>query len=477
MTDFRLGSEQRPLRVAVIGSGPSGFYAIGALFKAEGLNVQVDLYDRLPTPFGLVRGGVAPDHQNIKAVIRVYNKMSENGGFRFFGNVKIGRDLQVEDLLRHYDQVVYATGNETDRKLGIPGEELAGVHSGTEFVGWYNSHLDFRERTFDLERATRIAVVGNGNVAMDVTRILAKEPEELASSDIADWALEALGRSSVREILLLGRRGPAQAAFSPSEIKEIGSLEAADLVVGSDEVEIDEVTHRWLEKAAKSAHTNVAFLTEQSKKGEGTKQRKIRCNFLVSPVELLGEEGRLRAVRLERNSLFEGEGGTPRPRGTGEFWVEEVQLLFKCVGYRGIPIPGVSFDDRRGIFPNSQGRLMNPDTGQPSPGQYVVGWAKRGPTGLIGTNRPDSAKTVQAMVEDIQGKTAAVSPLKRPEAVLDLLCSRGVDYVTFEDWQGLDQEEVARGKAKGKVRDKFPRIDEMMTVIHRARKQQKSADS
>ncbi|MEE8278789.1 MAG: NADP oxidoreductase, partial [Thermoanaerobaculia bacterium] len=361
--------------------------------------------------------------------------------------------------------------------MGIPGEDLSGVHSGTEFVGWYNSHPAFRDRSFDLARATRIAVVGNGNVAMDVTRILAKEPEELASSDIADWALEALGRSSVREILLLGRRGPAQAAFSPSEIKEIGSLEAADLVVGSDEVEIDEVTHRWLEKAAKSAHTNVAFLTEQSKKGEGTKKRKIRCKFLVSPVELLGEEGRLRAVRLERNSLFEGEGGTPRPRGTGEFWVEEVQLLFKCVGYRGIPIPGVSFDDRRGIFPNSQGRLMNPDTGKPSPGQYVVGWAKRGPTGLIGTNRPDSAKTVQAMVEDIQGKTAAVSPLKRPEAVLDLLCSRGVDYVTFEDWQGLDQEEVARGKAKGKVRDKFPRIDEMMTVIHRARKQQKSADS
>ena len=470
MSGFPLGSEDRPLRVAVVGSGPSGFYAIAALFMTKGLHVEVDLFDRLPTPFGLVRGGVAPDHQEIKNVIRIYDKTAKRPSFRFFGGVKLGEDIQLDDLVKHYDQIVLATGNESDRGMGIPGESLAGVYSATEFVGWYNAHPDFRDRSFGLAEANRVAVIGNGNVAMDVVRVLARDVNELAVTDIADHAVAELRKSRVTHLQLWGRRGPAQAAFSPKEIREVGGLSAADLVIAPEEMELSELSSTWLaEKADRDAKKNVAYLAEKAAAGESSKPRKIVCKFLVSPREFIGEGGRLTGVRLEKNELFEDERGTPRPRGTGETWVEPVDLVFKAIGYRGVAIPGVPFHERWGIFHNEEGRLVDGETREPVPNQYVVGWAKRGPIGRIGTNAPDSKATVKRMLEDIEGRTAAIDPDKARTAIVALLRGRGINFVTYDDWNRLDAEEVARGKAAGKLREKFADVNEMMAVIRRLR--------
>ena len=471
MTQHRLGTEERPLRVAVIGSGPSAFYAVEALFKAPGLAVCVDVFDRLPTPYGLVRGGVAPDHQKIKSVTKVYVKIAANPGFRFFGNVMLGRDIEVADLMELYDRVIYAVGNESDRGMGLPGEdELAGVHSATEFVGWYNGHPDYRDREFDLANAKRIAVVGNGNVAMDVARVLARNPEKLAETDIADYALDALRNSGVREVLLWGRRGPAQAAFSPKEIQEIGELETVDLVVDSEQVEVDEVTQQWLDTdAPRSAHRNLTYLTEHAKLGEGTRDKKVRCEFLVSPVELTGEGGRISAVKLQHNELYASDDGTPRPRAVERFTTEEVQLVFKAIGYRGVKIDGVPFDDSWGIIPNQDGRVLEARGGAVVERQYVVGWAKRGPTGLIGTNSLDSKATVAALLEDMQGETAVELAADEAAAIERLLERRKIDFVSYEDWQRLDAYEVQRGEEKGKVRDKLTSVEEMLAVVAKLR--------
>jgi ferredoxin--NADP+ reductase len=475
MADPRLGTEQRPLRVAIVGSGPSAFYAAEALFKAEGMHVAVDMFDRLPTPFGLVRGGVAPDHQNIKAVVKVYDRIACQPGFRFFGHVTIPRDLSIDDLRAHYDRVVYAFGNESDRRLGIPGEDLRGIHSATEFVGWYNGHPDFRDRTFDLAHTTRVAVVGNGNVAMDVTRILVKDPGALADTDIADHALDVLRRSRVREVVLLGRRGPAQAAFSPKEIEEIGELEDVDLVVRPEDVELDPLSLASLEKAPRSARKNVDYLGERAAHGEGAHDKKVRCRFLVAPVEFLGASGRVRAVRVEHSVLEADRDGTPRPRGTGTFEEIPVELVLKAVGYRGVPIAGVPFDERAGVVPNDCGRVLAKAGGGVVPREYVVGWAKRGPTGLIGTNSPCSKETVKVMLEDLATLQGIDDASGGPAAAADrdavprLLAARGVPFVTFEDWRRLDEFETSEGGRSGRVRRKLSTIDDMLRVVREPR--------
>ncbi len=470
MANPHLGSQQRPLRVAVVGSGPSAFYAVEGLFKVGDLHVRADVFDRLPTPYGLVRGGVAPDHQKIKNVIRVYEKIAANDEFRFFGNVKLGRDIQVEDLTNHYDQIIYAVGNESARDLGIPREDLDGVHSATEFVFWYNGHPDYRHLSFDLENATRVAVVGNGNVAMDLTRILIKDPKQLEETDIADYALELLTRSSIREVILLGRRGPAQAAFSTKEIQEIAALEDSDTVVSTEDVQVDDVTAAWLSKdAPKSAQRNLTFLTELAEKDEGA-EKKVHCSFLVSPVEVSGQDGKVCGVRLERGKLYADDSGTPRPKGTGQYHEEEIQLLFKAIGYRGTEIPGVPFDQRRGIIPNVDGRVVtDPESKDVVPNQYAVGWAKRGPTGLIGTNSPDSKATVEVMVEDLRDRRAAALPDGDEEAIVALLRERGVDFASFQDWKNLDEHEVELGKATGRIRQKLTSAEGIMAVIRTAR--------
>src|SRR5262249_8289875 len=339
-SDGKLGSTTNPLRVAVFGAGPAGFYAVEELLKQQEISVAVDLFDRLPTPYGLVRGGVAPDHQKIKAVIRQYEKTAARPGFRFFGNVTFGEDLSLDELLVHYHQVLLTTGAESDRRMGIPGEDLPGSYPATVFVGWYNGHPDYRDLQFDLS-AERVAVVGNGNVAMDVTRILARSVDELAKTDIADYALEALRHSKIKEIYLLGRRGPAQAAFTNPEIRELTELAVADLVVRPEELELDEVNREFLAlHAAEQTHQrNVDILTAQIPKGEGSRPKKIRARFFVSPVEVLGK-GRVEGLRLEKNRLVKDENGVFKAQGTGVYEEIPCQLVFRSIGYKGHQLSG-----------------------------------------------------------------------------------------------------------------------------------------
>ena len=465
----RPGIDGIPLRVCVIGSGPSAFYATEALFKATDLNVTVDMFDRLPTPFGLVRGGVAPDHQKIKSVAKVYEKVATNDGFRFFGNVMLGRDLQVEDLEKHYHMVVWGTGCESDNKLGVQGNDLQGVHSATEFVGWYNGHPDFRDRVFDLANAKSVAVIGNGNVAMDVSRVLLKDPEALASTDIADHAVEALRASNVREVFLLGRRGPAQAAFSPKEIAEIDALDNVAVTVTAEEAAIDDYSREWLESQPRSAKRNVEFIEQRAAATDDAAPRKLHCRFLVSPVEFQADGARVAKVRVQHSALQPDDHGTPRPKPIDRYETIEADLVFAAIGYRGEPIPGLSFEERKGIVPNRDGRVLDAPDGSARVGHYVVGWAKRGPTGLVGTNSPDSKATVESMLQDLEQGLALEAPAGDPEAVQSLLHGRSVDFVSWEDWRRLDTWEQEEGQARGKVRFKEPSVEGLMAAVRNLR--------
>jgi ferredoxin--NADP+ reductase len=468
-TDFVLGTDQRPVRVAIVGSGPGGFYALQSLFDRGPWRATCDMFDRLPTPYGLVRGGVAPDHANIKAVIKVYEKLGRDPRFRFFGNVMLGRDIQVADLRERYDAIVYAIGNESDTKMGVPGEDLPGCHSATDFVGWYNCHPDFLDQSFRLD-VENVAVVGLGNVAMDVVRILARDPQELASTDIAPYALDRLREvRRLKRIYVLGRRGPVQAAYSPKEIKEIGDLSYSDLIVSPEEVAF-EATPEQRAAWDKDTQQNVAYVLAKAKEppGGSGKPRQVILRFLVSPVEFLaGPNGAVAMVKLEKNKLRYDDKGQARPVGTGEFVTLPAELVLKAVGYRGVPVPGVPFDERKGIIPNVDGRVVtDTQSRRVVPGEYAVGWAKRGPTGLIGTNKPDSVATVDAIASDFSADADPPhrAPHPAPEAMPQLLRSRGVRYVTFEDWKRIDAEEVARGKAAGKVREKLLHLDEFLAL-------------
>lgn len=455
-----------PWRVAIVGAGPSAFYSAEALFKA-GQPVQVDMFDRLPVPFGLVRGGVAPDHQNIKAVVKVYDKIAANPGFRFFGNVRIGRDLAVTELAQHYHQVVWCIGCESDQKLGAPGEDLGGVYAATDFVGWYNGHPDHRHHTFDLAHARTVALVGNGNVAMDVARILLANPDELAKTDIAEHALAVLRTSTVKEVVLLGRRGPAQAAFSPKEIEEIAELPDVDVAVSAADATVDAMSAAWLEKdGARSQQRNVKFLQERAAHGASGKPKTLRCRFLVAPTALHGHNGKLREVQIDHMTLVADPSGTPRPKATGTGERIAVDLLFKAIGYRGVPLPGVPFDDKKGIVANQDGRVVEQPGGPVRVGHYVAGWCKRGPTGLIGTNSLDAKATIDLLKQDhADGKRLPAGG----GDVAAVLQQRGVDAVTWADWQRLDAYEQQAGKAAGKLRQKLVSIDEMMRVVRQLR--------
>jgi ferredoxin--NADP+ reductase len=462
-TNSRLGSADNPLRVAVFGAGPAGFYAVEELLKQDEWTVMVDLFDRLPTPYGLVRGGVAPDHQKIKAVIRQYEKTAARTGFRFFGNVTFGTDLSLEEVLAHYHQVLFTTGAESDRRMGILGEDLRGSYPATVFVGWYNGHPDYRDLQFDLS-AEQVAVVGNGNVAMDVTRILARSVEELAKTDIADYALEALRHSKVKEIYLLGRRGPAQAAFTNPEIRELTELAEADLVVRAEDLELDEVNREFLalHTDEQTHQRNLEVLRAQIPKGEGTHAKKIRARFFVSPVEVLGTD-RVEGLRLEKNRLVKDSNGVFKAQGTGVYEEIPCQLVFRSIGYKGHTLPGLPFDEKNGIIPNRDGRVIDLATGQPLPREYVAGWIKRGPSGVIGTNKPDSVATVQAMLADAAQYPATMNGLSvDPDAIPALLAHKQVRAVTFADWKKIDQIEVATGKKRGKPREKLTTIAELL---------------
>ncbi|MFQ5704139.1 MAG: FAD-dependent oxidoreductase [Gemmatimonadales bacterium] len=461
-----VGSSGQPLRVAVIGSGPAGFYVADHLFKRSNLVVQVDMYERLPTPYGLVRFGVAPDHEKIKNVTRVFDRIASNPGFRFFGNVDVGKHLSPEDLRRHYHQICFATGAQMDRRMGIPGEDLAGSHPATEFVAWFNGHPDFRDREFDLS-AERVAVIGVGNVAVDVARILCRTPEELARTDIADHALEVLGASRVKEVYMLGRRGPAQAAFTVPEVKELGEMPGADVHVRADEVELDELSRAEAERSEDGAVAKkLAVLEEFSRRSSWDKPRQLFLRFLVSPVELLGSDvGHVSGLKLVKNRLYAGSKGKLRAQPTEEFEQLPVDLVFRSVGYRGTAIEGLPFDEAWATVPNERGRIESPDGRHDVVGLYVSGWIKRGPTGVIGTNKPDAAETVQSMVEDvIEGKILRpVDP--DPVSAERAVSCRQPDCVSYADWRQIDRLETERGEASNRPRVKFTAVEEMLSAL------------
>ncbi|HKI86343.1 MAG TPA: FAD-dependent oxidoreductase [Thermoanaerobaculia bacterium] len=456
-------SDGRPLRVAIVGAGPAGFYAAGALVRQDEIPVAIDMFDRLPTPYGLVRYGVAPDHQKIKLVIRVYEKTARDPRVRYFGNVDLGRDVSTADLKELYDQVVYAVGAATDRKLGIPGEELSGSYSATEFVAWYNAHPDFADHRFDFEPRSAV-VVGVGNVAVDVIRILAKSREELAATDIADPALEALAASKVEEIHVLSRRGPVQAKFSAAELREVAGLENADVIVDPADLALDPLSEKELADDP-AAQKNLEILHQLAERPAAGRTRRIHFHFLVSPVEIVGTEGRVTSVVIERNRLEPRSDGRLAARGTGEREVLEAGLVFRSIGYLGVPIAGIPFDRKRGVIPNLEGRVTNAEDAHVRPGEYVVGWAKRGPTGLIGTNKMDAVETVKHMLEDAKGIDRSAG--EGAAAIAPLLSERGVRWVSFADWEVLDRLEQERGSAPGRPRVKFLRREEMLKALSR----------
>ena len=462
------GTEARPLRVAVVGAGPTGFYATDQLLKQAGLVAEVDMFDRLPTPYGLVRAGVAPDHQKIKAVTAAFEKVAAHPRFRFFGGVELGTHVTVADLRRHYHQLFYCTGAQTDRRMGIPGEDLAGSHPATEFVAWYNGHPDYRDLHFDLSQE-RAAVVGVGNVAVDVARILCRTPEELVATDIADHALEALRKSRIKEVYLLGRRGPAQAAFTNPEIKELGELADADIGVRPEEVALDELSRGALERDPDRATTKkVEILQGYALRRPSGKTRMLTVRFLVSPVELIGNNaGEVVAMRLVRNTLQATATGTLQPKPTDQFEELPVGLVFRSVGYRGVPLPGVPFNESWAVILNEKGRVLDPGTKQPLVGEYTGGWIKRGPTGVIGTNKPDAAETVACMVEDLAQGLTLHPAAPSAEAAERLIRERQPRFFSFQDWLRLNELEVGRGRAMGRPRVKFTRVEEMLQALGR----------
>ena len=465
----RPGTEAQPLRVAIVGAGPAGFYATDQLFRTPGLVVEVDMYDRVPTPYGLVRAGVAPDHQKIKAVTAAFDKVAANPAFRFFGGVELGRHLSVDDLRAHYHMVLYTTGAQTDRRMGIPGEDLQRSHAATEFVAWYNGHPDYRDLTFDLSQE-RAAVVGVGNVAADVARILSRTPEELAATDIADYALEALSASRIREVYVLGRRGPAQAAFTNPEVRELGELAGADVTALPEEAEPDELTRQALERAPdRATQKKIEIIKEYARRTPTGKPRRLVMRFLVSPVELRDDgTGAVGGMRLVKNRLYATATGTLQPKATDQVEDLPVGLVFRSVGYRGVPVPGVPFNDDWGVILNAKGRVLDPQTKHPLVGQYTAGWIKRGPTGVIGTNKPDAAETVAGMIEDLARDIHLRPADPSPAAVERLIRERQPQYLSYQDWLRLDEIETRRGRETGKPRVKFTRVKDMLAALGRA---------
>lgn len=458
----KVGSSSRPLRVAIVGAGPSGFYAAGALLQQKEIHVSIDIFDRLPTPYGLVRYGVAPDHQKIKSVTKVYERTVRDSRVRYFGNVGLGEEISHDELKSHYDQIIYATGASSDNQLDIPGEELAGSFSATEFVAWYNGHPDFTDRDFDLS-VESVAVIGVGNVAMDVTRILAKSYAELAETDIADYALEKLRTSRVKQIHVVARRGPAQAKFTNPEIKELGELAEADVIINPDDLVLDDSSAASLE-SDRTAARNLETMQALAERGATGKSRQIHFHFLRSPVELTGDDA-VQSMRMEVNELHPMETGYIACDGIGQFETLDVGLVFRSIGYRSLPIPGVPFYEKWGLIPNEKGRVTAAHKGEVVPGEYVVGWAKRGPTGVIGTNKPDAVETVHLMLEDVPTLIPTPDVTANPQAIVALLKARGADYFSFEDWLKLEAIEDERGKAAGRPRVKFTSEAEMLAAV------------
>jgi ferredoxin/flavodoxin---NADP+ reductase len=454
-------------RVAIVGAGPAGAFAAACLLRARG-DAEIDLFERLPTPWGLLRAGVAPDHQEIKRLEDTFDRQTLQRGCRFLGNVEVGVDVSHADLMRHYTAVIYATGAQTDKALGIPGEDLPGSWAATEFVGWYNGHPDYREHEFDLS-GERAVVIGNGNVAADVTRILALSPSELERTDVADHALEALRESRIREVVVLGRRGPAQAAFTSAELRELGRLDGVDTRVDPEDVELDAASREWLDtEGTFTARKNVELLRGlAARPPREDAARRITLRFLRSPAEIRGD-GAVEAVDVRRNEIVRADDGSLRAR-TVDDGVETIEcgLVLRSVGYRAVPLPDVPFEERRFILPNDRGRVLTPD-GEPLPGVYAVGWIKRGPTGILGTNKRDAEETVTCLVEDLRAGALPQPPNAGREQIDALLAERRSDLVTVEGWRAIDGHEVERGRSTQRPRVKLASRSELLAVAQAA---------
>ena len=457
-------------KIAVIGSGPAGFYAAGELFRQQSWSIKVDIFDRLPTPYGLVRGGVAPDHQKIKSVTKIYSRIAENENFRFFGNVEFGSDVHRSDLLELYDALIYAVGSPSDRSLGIPGEEFTGSHSATEFVAWYNGHPDFREHKFNLS-AKDVFVIGMGNVALDVARILAKTPEELSKTDIADYALETLFESQIEDIWLVGRRGPLQAAFTPVEAREFLEMISADVMLEGGHLRLDMESQRILETdASKDTKKNIEILKQISEKNSTNKKKRVHFLFLASPLEILGN-GCVEKIRMVRNELVKRDDGSLRPQANGDFMEENAGLIFRSIGYHGNPLADVPFDNNSGTIPNECGQIINEDQDKSlRTREYVAGWIKRGPTGVIGTNKQDAVETVHRMLETFLQEKIEPRQQTDSSGIEALLKERNVDYVSFEDWKLLDEYETEAGQEQERPRVKVTSIEKMLEIIRDKKK-------
>jgi ferredoxin--NADP+ reductase len=436
------------VKVAVVGSGPAGFYAASALLTADP-PAEVDMLERLPTPWGLVRLGVAPDHPKIKDVSRAFEKTASRPGFRFVGNVEVGRHVTHEELRERYDAVVYAVGAQTDRQLGIPGEDLPGSWAATEFVAWYNGHPDYQHLEFDLS-GERAVVIGNGNVALDVARMLALTPEELEPTDTTQPAIDAINAAGIREILVLGRRGPVQAAWTPVEVGELGDLAGADVIVDAAQLELDPASEAQLEASPPTVKRNVDHLRDYAARRPEGRPRRIVLRFFASPVAILGD-GRVEGIEVVRNELVDGRAVATEERET-----IPCGIVFRSVGYRGIALPGVPFDEASGIVPNEGGRV--------EPGLYVAGWIKRGPSGVIGTNKKDATETVALLLEDArEGRLPGGSG----EDLVDLLVERGAEPVLYAGWESIDAAEKAAGEPHGRPRVKLCSWDDLLAAARR----------
>jgi ferredoxin/flavodoxin---NADP+ reductase len=453
----------RPYHVAIVGSGPSGFFAAASLLKAadasETIEIAVDMLEMLPTPWGLVRSGVAPDHPKIKSISTQFEKTGQDPRFRFFGNVVVGEHVHASELAERYDAVVYAVGAQSDRALNIPGENLAGSIAAVDFVGWYNAHPNFEEATPDLSGA-RAVVVGNGNVALDVARILVTDPEVLGLTDIADHALESLRPSGVDEVVVIGRRGPLQTAFTTLELRELGVLENVDVIV--DPAQLEGVTDEDAAAAGKTAKQNINVLRDYAKRAPRPGHRRIVLRFMTSPIEIKGDD-KVEHIVLGRNELATDEKGWVAAKDTGEREELPVQLVVRSVGYRGVPTPGLPFDEKTATIPNTDGRVDGRRN------EYVVGWIKRGPTGVIGTNKKDSQETVDTLLTDLAGageERRADVEADRADKLAEWLASRQPKLVTSAHWELIDRHERAAGEPHGRPRVKLPSLAKLLRISH-----------
>lgn len=450
----------RPYHVAIVGSGPSGFFAAASLLKAadsaEDVDVAVDMLEMLPTPWGLVRSGVAPDHPKIKSISKQFEKIAEDPRFRFFGNVVVGEHVKPAELAQRYDAVIYAVGAQSDRSLNVPGEELPGSIAAVDFVGWYNAHPHFEQMSPDLS-GRRAVVIGNGNVALDVARILVTDPEVLARTDIADHALGSLRPCSVEEVVIIGRRGPLQTAFTTLELRELADLEGVDVMV--DPAQLEGITDDAAAAVGKTCKQNIKVLRDYAARVPRPGHRRMVFRFCTSPIEIKGD-GKVEEIVLGRNELVNDDSGRVVAKDTGAREVMPVQLVVRSVGYRGLPTPGLPFDEKSGTIPNTDGRVAG------SRNEYVVGWIKRGPTGVIGTNKKDSQDTVDTLLDDLSRGGLADSGADHADKLAEWLASRQPQLVTDAHWKRIDEYERSAGEPHGRPRVKLTSVAELLRVSH-----------